>query len=93
MQARFLRRDRGTYGGYGWVGEGNDVAPSPTTPLDGLLCVGDSNFPGTRDHTIKHQLLLNIKWCACMTIQKVLTGSVISSTVRGALLSVLPGLG
>ena len=21
-QARFLRRDRGTYGGFGWVGEG-----------------------------------------------------------------------
>ena len=43
--SRFLHRDRGTYGGYGWVGSGS-VAPSPTTPIDGLMLVGDSSFPG-----------------------------------------------
>ena len=25
---------------------GSDAVPSPSTPLDGLLCVGDSMFPG-----------------------------------------------
>eukprot|EP00238_Polyblepharides_amylifera_P011578 CAMPEP_0196581954 /NCGR_PEP_ID=MMETSP1081-20130531/36644_1 /TAXON_ID=36882 /ORGANISM="Pyramimonas amylifera, Strain CCMP720" /LENGTH=517 /DNA_ID=CAMNT_0041902375 /DNA_START=202 /DNA_END=1755 /DNA_ORIENTATION=+ len=45
-QARFLRRHRGTYGGTGWVGTGEDFIPSPQTPLDGLFLVGDTNFPG-----------------------------------------------
>lgn len=46
-QARFLRRDRGTYGGTGWIGAGGmAAAPSPVTPLNGLLLVGDSTFPG-----------------------------------------------
>lgn len=46
-QERFLRRNRGTYGGTGWVGQaGLAAAPSPATPLPGLLLVGDSNFPG-----------------------------------------------
>ena len=47
-QARFLRRKRGTYGGTGWISEDNDTLPitSASTPLKGLLVVGDSNFPG-----------------------------------------------
>lgn len=47
-QARFLRRARGTYGGTGWIQPDQDVIPitSASTPLDGLLVVGDSNFPG-----------------------------------------------
>ena len=28
------------------LGAGSDAVPSPTTPLAGLLCVGDSMFPG-----------------------------------------------
>ena len=44
---RFLRRCDGTYGGYGWVGGSSTaVAPSSGTGIDGLLCVGDSMFPG-----------------------------------------------
>ena len=47
-QARFLRRHKGTYGGTGWISEETDSVPitSASTPLDGLLVVGDSNFPG-----------------------------------------------
>ena len=47
-QARFLRRHKGTYGGTGWISEESDSIPITTasTPLDGLLVVGDSNFPG-----------------------------------------------
>jgi len=46
-QERFLRRNRGTYGGTGWVGgDAPLAAPSAATPLPGLLCVGDSCFPG-----------------------------------------------
>ena len=47
-QKRFLRRARGTYGGTGWIKPGQDSIPitSASTPLDGLLVVGDSNFPG-----------------------------------------------
>ena len=46
--ARFLRRNRGTYGGRGWIKDGQDgvVNLVVNTPLDGLLCVGDSRFPG-----------------------------------------------
>lgn len=46
--ARFLRRHRGTYGGRGWIkdGEASVANLEVTTPLDGLLCVGDSRFPG-----------------------------------------------
>ena len=46
--ARFLRRNRGTYGGRGWIKDGQDgvVNLEVNTPLDGLLCVGDSRFPG-----------------------------------------------
>mmetsp|Transcript_40031 Transcript_40031/g.128040 ORF Transcript_40031/g.128040 Transcript_40031/m.128040 type:complete len:467 (-) Transcript_40031:87-1487(-) len=40
---RFLRRHRGTYGGQGWVGTGDDVVPSPETPLPGLYLVGDTS--------------------------------------------------
>ena len=45
---RFLRRHRGTYGGRGWVAEGKTGSglPSVTTPVDKLICVGDSCFPG-----------------------------------------------
>ena len=42
---RFLYREEGTYGGYGWIGNGN-LSPSPATPIDGLYLVGDSQFPG-----------------------------------------------
>ena len=46
---RFLRRSNGTYGGTGWVGGSFGIGgqpPGPATPLPGLLCVGDSLFPG-----------------------------------------------
>ena len=41
---RFLRRHRGSYGPAIRAGQG--VFPGPTTPLPGLLCCGDSTFPG-----------------------------------------------
>ncbi len=41
---RFLRRHRGTYGPAISAKEG--LFPSPQTPLRGLLCTGDSTFPG-----------------------------------------------
>ncbi|WP_346291727.1 NAD(P)/FAD-dependent oxidoreductase [Sphaerothrix gracilis] len=41
---RFLRRHRGTYGPAIRAGEG--LFPSAKTPLAGLLCCGDSTFPG-----------------------------------------------
>ncbi len=42
--ARFLRRDRGSYGPA--IAAGQGLFPSPKTPLPGLLCCGDSTFPG-----------------------------------------------
>ena len=47
--ARYLRRVKGTYGGTGWLGGGeiqSPPLPSAETPILGLLCVGDSGFPG-----------------------------------------------
>jgi phytoene dehydrogenase-like protein len=41
---RFLRRHRGSYGPAIRAGEG--LFPGPGTPLPGLLCCGDSTFPG-----------------------------------------------
>jgi phytoene dehydrogenase-like protein len=41
---RFLRRHRGTYGPAISAKEG--LFPGPQTPLKGLLCTGDSTFPG-----------------------------------------------
>ncbi|WP_239112618.1 NAD(P)/FAD-dependent oxidoreductase [Halomicronema sp. CCY15110] len=41
---RFLRRHRGSYGPA--IAAGKALFPGPTTPLDGLLCCGDSTFPG-----------------------------------------------
>jgi phytoene dehydrogenase-like protein len=41
---RFLRRHHGTYGPSLWAGQG--TLPGPKTPLRGLLCCGDSTFPG-----------------------------------------------
>jgi phytoene dehydrogenase-like protein len=41
---RFLRRYQGTYGPSLWAGQG--ILPGPKTPLPGLLCCGDSSFPG-----------------------------------------------
>ncbi|MBE7385346.1 MAG: NAD(P)/FAD-dependent oxidoreductase [Leptolyngbya sp. SIO1E4] len=41
---RFLRRHQGSYGPAIAVGKGR--FPGPTTPLTGLLCCGDSTFPG-----------------------------------------------
>jgi phytoene dehydrogenase-like protein len=41
---RFLRRHNGTYGPGVWAGQG--ILPGPKTPLSGLLCCGDSSFPG-----------------------------------------------
>jgi len=41
---RFLRRYRGSYGPAITAGKG--LFPGPTTPLEGLLCCGDSTFPG-----------------------------------------------
>ena len=47
-QKRFQRRHKGSYGGTGWITEDSDTVPITTasTPIDGLMCVGDSNFPG-----------------------------------------------
>lgn len=41
---RFLRRHRGSYGPA--IAAGSGFFPGPLTPLDGLLCCGDSTFPG-----------------------------------------------
>ncbi|MGB7440193.1 MAG: NAD(P)/FAD-dependent oxidoreductase [Coleofasciculaceae cyanobacterium] len=41
---RFLRRHRGSYGPAIRAGEG--LFPGPGTPIPGLLCCGDSTFPG-----------------------------------------------
>lgn len=41
---RYLRRDRGTYGSAIAANEG--LFPNSKTPLAGLLCCGDSTFPG-----------------------------------------------
>jgi phytoene dehydrogenase-like protein len=41
---RFLRRYRGTYGPAISARQGR--FPGPLTPLPGLLCCGDSTFPG-----------------------------------------------
>ena len=42
--ARFLRRYQGSYGPALWAGQ--QTFPGPKTPLPGLLCCGDSSFPG-----------------------------------------------
>jgi len=41
---RYLRRHRGSYGPAIRAGVG--MFPGPGTPLSGLLCCGDSTFPG-----------------------------------------------
>ncbi|MEM6446842.1 MAG: NAD(P)/FAD-dependent oxidoreductase, partial [Cyanobacteria bacterium P01_D01_bin.123] len=41
---RFLRRDRGSYGPA--IRAGEALFPGPKTPVRGLLCCGDSTFPG-----------------------------------------------
>lgn len=41
---RFLRRHRGSYGPA--IAAGQSLFPGPSTPLAGLLCCGDSTFPG-----------------------------------------------
>src|SRR5579883_121687 len=41
---RFLRRDRGSYGPA--IAAGQGMFPGCKTPLKGLLCCGDSTFPG-----------------------------------------------
>lgn len=41
---RYLRRDRGTYGPA--IEAGKTLFPGPKTPIKGLLCCGDSTFPG-----------------------------------------------
>lgn len=41
---RFLRRHRGTYGPA--IAAGQGFFPGPKMPLQGLLCCGDSTFPG-----------------------------------------------
>jgi phytoene dehydrogenase-like protein len=41
---RFLRRHRGSYGPA--LKAGKELFPGATTPLPGLLCCGDSTFPG-----------------------------------------------
>lgn len=42
--ARFLRRHKGSYGPALWAGQ--QTFPGPKTPLAGLMCCGDSSFPG-----------------------------------------------
>jgi phytoene dehydrogenase-like protein len=41
---RYLRRHRGTYGPA--IAAGKAIFPGPKTPIQGLLCCGDSTFPG-----------------------------------------------
>ncbi|NET47834.1 MAG: NAD(P)/FAD-dependent oxidoreductase [Merismopedia sp. SIO2A8] len=41
---RFLRRHQGSYGPA--IQAGSGIFPGPKTPLPGLLCCGDSTFPG-----------------------------------------------
>ncbi|MFK8183073.1 MAG: phytoene desaturase family protein [Phormidesmis sp.] len=41
---RFLRRHRGSYGPA--IAAGKSLFPGPKTPVKGLLCCGDSTFPG-----------------------------------------------
>ena len=41
---RYLRRHRGSYGPA--IAAGKSLFPGPKTPLTGLLCCGDSTFPG-----------------------------------------------
>ena len=41
---RFLRRHRGSYGPAIQAGVG--LFPGPSTPIAGLMCCGDSTFPG-----------------------------------------------
>jgi len=41
---RFLRRHRGSYGPA--IAAGRGLFPGPQTPIAGLLCCGDSTFPG-----------------------------------------------
>ena len=41
---RFLRRYRGSYGPA--IAAGKALFPGPKTPINGLLCCGDSTFPG-----------------------------------------------
>ncbi|MDZ8242072.1 MAG: NAD(P)/FAD-dependent oxidoreductase [Nostoc sp. ChiQUE01a] len=41
---RFLRRHQGSYGPA--IAAGSGIFPGPSTPLSGLLCCGDSTFPG-----------------------------------------------
>lgn len=42
--ARYLRRHRGTYGPA--IAAGKALFPGPKTPIQNLLCCGDSTFPG-----------------------------------------------
>ncbi|NER93268.1 MAG: NAD(P)/FAD-dependent oxidoreductase [Symploca sp. SIO1B1] len=42
--ARFLRRYQGSYGPA--IAAGKAMFPSPSTPVPGLYCCGDSTFPG-----------------------------------------------
>lgn len=42
--ARYLRRHRGSYGPA--IAAGKGLFPGATTPIPGLLCCGDSTFPG-----------------------------------------------
>ena len=41
---RYLRRDRGSYGPA--IRAGSGLFPGPKTPIIGLMCCGDSTFPG-----------------------------------------------
>jgi phytoene dehydrogenase-like protein len=41
---RYLRRHQGSYGPA--IAAGSGIFPGPSTPLTGLLCCGDSTFPG-----------------------------------------------
>ncbi len=41
---RYLRRHRGSYGPA--IAAGKAIFPGPKTPIQGLLCCGDSTFPG-----------------------------------------------
>ena len=74
-QQRFQRRHKGTYGGTGWINEDTDTIPITTasTPLPGLLVVGDSNFPGpgvpsvaAHGWSAAHELVPFWKQCAML---------------------------
>ena len=63
---RFLRRDRGTYGAFIKAGAGQ--LPQGKTALPGLLCAGDSTFPGIGMPAVAASGLLAAN--SCVSVQE-----------------------